>query len=116
MESISLSNISIKVHYYEQQLIMINNYEMMFIVPGTVSEAESTKVLENVHKEIKANKGKVGETDKWGKRKFAYKIKQLTEGYYFLTNFEIDGANVKELFNSIRIMDNVTRYLIVKLA
>ena len=93
----------------------MNNYEIMFIVKGSLAEGQANEVAENVEKKIISYKGKVSQTDKWGKRKFAYKIKTTTDGTYFLTNFSVDPLNMKELSSDIKIIDNVVRYLVVKL-
>lgn len=87
----------------------------MYIVKGSLTEAQANEVAENVEKKISSYKGKVEKTDKWGKRKFAYKIKIMTDGFYFLTNFFVDPLKLKELSSDIKIIDNVVRYLVVKL-
>jgi len=93
----------------------MNNYEIMYIVRGSLSENDANKVAGAVEKEITRFKGKVLQTDKWGKRKFAYKIKTMTDGFYFLTNFSVNPLKLKELVGDIKNMDNVIRYLVVKL-
>ena len=87
----------------------------MFIVKGNLTETQANEVAENVTKKIISYKGSVSKTDKWGKRKFAYKIKAMTDGSYFLTNFSVDPLKLKELSSDIKIIDNVVRYLVVKL-
>jgi len=93
----------------------MNNYEIMFIVKGSMVEADANKVAENQEEKIKSYKGKVEKTDKWGKRKFAYKIGNMTDGFYFLSNFSVDPLKLNELVGDIKIIDNVVRYLVIKL-
>lgn len=88
---------------------------MLFIVKGSLNEGQAAETSEAVEAKIKSYKGKITQTDKWGKRKFAYKIKVMTDGFYFLTTFSIDPLKVKELSLDLKIMDNVVRYLVVKL-
>ncbi|HBM82007.1 MAG TPA: 30S ribosomal protein S6, partial [Clostridiaceae bacterium] len=53
--------------------------------------------------------------DEWGKRRLAYEINDLTEGYYVLINFEANSDLPKELDRIFRITDTVIRHLIVNL-
>ena len=58
--------------------------------------------------------GTVGEVDDWGKKKLAYEIQKMNEGYYYFINFEAEGSAIAEIESFMRIMDNVLRYLCVK--
>jgi small subunit ribosomal protein S6 len=53
--------------------------------------------------------------DDWGKRRLAYEINDLNEGYYFLANFSADPQLPKELERILRISDNVIRHIVIKL-
>ena len=52
--------------------------------------------------------------DEWGKRRFAYEIQKMTEGFYYFVHFEAESTVPGEVEQRIRIMDNVLRYLCVK--
>ena len=54
------------------------------------------------------------DVDEWGKRRFAYEIQKMTEGYYYFVHFEAETTVPGEVEQRIRIMDNVLRYLCVK--
>ena len=58
--------------------------------------------------------GNVTDVEEWGKRRFAYEIQKMTEGYYYFVHFEADTTVPGEVEQRIRIMDNVLRYLCVK--
>ena len=53
------------------------------------------------------------EVDEWGKRKLAYLINDLDEGYYVLMTFSADPAFPAELDRIFRITDGVMRSMIV---
>ena len=63
---------------------MLKNYEMIFIVHPNVSEEETPTVTDKVVSIISQHEGEVIALKKWGKRKFAHKIKKCTRGYFFL--------------------------------
>ena len=52
--------------------------------------------------------------DDWGKRKLAYEIQKVNEGFYSFTTFEAPAAAPAEIEARMRIMENVLRYLIIR--
>ncbi|MCC7543626.1 30S ribosomal protein S6 [bacterium] len=59
--------------------------------------------------------GKIEKKDNWGKRKLAYKIKKQDWGLYVFYQVSLDPAQVQPLDNTLRITDEVMRYLVVSL-
>ena len=64
---------------------------------------------------IKNGEGEVTKVDRWGKRRLAYEINDLTEGYYLLVEMEAPSATAQELDRVLRISDDVLRHLIIRL-
>ncbi|MDP4144114.1 MAG: 30S ribosomal protein S6, partial [Bacillota bacterium] len=58
--------------------------------------------------------GVVENIDLWGKRKLAYEINKINEGYYTLINFSADSELPKELYRVFKITDTVIRQLVVR--
>ena len=52
--------------------------------------------------------------DEWGKRKLAYPIEDLTEGYYVLVNFESDANFPAELERRFSINENIMRSIVIR--
>ena len=88
------------------------NYEAMFILNPTLTE-EQTAALVAQFKGIVESKGTVTEVDEWGKRRLAYPINDLMEGYYVLMSFNAAAAVPAELDRVFRITDGVMRSMIV---
>ena len=57
---------------------------------------------------------KIEKVDDWGKRKLAYEIQKVNEGFYSFTTFEAPAAAPAEIEARMRIMENVLRYLIIR--
>ena len=72
------------------------------------------EVMYIINKIITNQGGKVVKTDEWGMRDFAYRIDDMTKGYYVVSAFEADNACVKEFDRLMRINPNVVRYLITR--
>ena len=81
--------------------------------PGpALGEEEITALVEKFKGVVEAN-GTVSEIDQWGKRRLAYPINDLNEGYYVLMTFNAAAAIPHELDRLFRINDSVMRSLIV---
>ncbi|MCD6168902.1 MAG: 30S ribosomal protein S6 [Caldisericia bacterium] len=92
----------------------MRKYEMMVIFRPELSD-EELDAQENLLKEsVESKGGKWIETVKWGKRKFAYPIMKLTEGYYYIYYFYLPGSEVLNLKNEIKLNDKILRFMIVR--
>lgn len=92
---------------------ILNSYETIFIVDGTLEEEAVVAVKEKFTSLIAAN-GTVNNVDEWGKRRLAYEINDKTEGYYYLVDFTADGEFPKELDRQFRINENILRTIIIR--
>ena len=88
------------------------NYEVLYILNPTLGE-EDTAALVARFKELAEGHGTVTEVDEWGKRRLAYPINDLEEGYYVLMTFSSDPAFPAELDRLMRINVSVMRSIIV---
>ena len=92
----------------------MNKYELAVVVNAKLEDEERAAVIEQVKEYITRFGGNVTEVDEWGKRKLAYEIQKMHEGYYHFIRFEADGTCPGELEKRLRIMENVIRYLCVR--
>ena len=88
------------------------NYEVVYILDPAMSE-EATAALVAKFKTMAEAHGTVKEVDEWGKRRLAYPINDLNEGYYVLMRFDSDAAFPNELARVLRITDGVMRSQVV---
>ena len=93
---------------------MLRHYEMIFIVHPNVPEEETTAVTDKVTAIINQHKGEVIQLKKLGKKKFGYKIKKCTRGYYFLLYFLTSPDVVNELERVLRYDEKILRYQTIK--
>lgn len=91
----------------------MNKYESVVIINPNL-EAESIKALiEKISNLINSN-GTVNSVEELGKRKLAYEIKKLNEGYYVVLKFEAKPELITELERVYRITDEVIKFIVVK--
>lgn len=88
------------------------NYEALYILKPDLSEEQIQGLVERF-KGVVETKGTVSEVDEWGKRRLAYPIEDLMEGYYVLMTFTAAVAVPAELDRIFRITDGVMRSMIV---
>ena len=88
------------------------SYEVLYVLNPTLGE-EDTAALVARFKELAEGRGSVTEVDEWGKRRLAYPINDLEEGYYVLMTFSSDPAFPAELDRLMRINVSVMRSIIV---
>lgn len=88
------------------------NYEVLYVINPTLGE-EETAALVAKFRELAESRGTVAEVDEWGKRKLAYPINDLDEGYYVLMTFSADPAFPAELDRLMRINTGIMRSIIV---
>jgi small subunit ribosomal protein S6 len=89
-------------------------YESVYIINPTLSEEDTGALVEKFKALVEAN-ATLGAVDVWGKRRLAYPINDLNEGYYVLMTFEGSPAFPAELDRVYKITDGIMRSLIVNL-
>lgn len=92
----------------------MNKYELALIVNAKIEDDARTATVEKAKEYIARFGGVVTEVEDWGKKKLAYEIQKMTEGYYYFIQFDAASTVPGELEQSVRIMDNVLRFLCVK--
>ncbi len=92
---------------------LLGSYETLFVVNPQLSEEETKKVIDKFTSLI-AEAGSVAEVNEWGKRRLAYPINDLNEGYYVLVNFEAKADLPAELERRFRIDENILRSIVIR--
>ena len=90
-------------------------YESVIILSPQLDEEALENAINRIQDVIKNGNGEVTKVDRWGKRRLAYEIKDLTEGYYLLVEMEAPSETAQELDRVLRISDDVLRHLIIRL-
>ena len=85
-------------------------YEVLYIIDATLGEEGIAALGEKV-KAMAEAEGTLTNIDEWGKRRLAYEINDLTEGYYGLMNFESKPEFPAELERVMKITEGVMRTL-----
>ena len=92
----------------------MNKYELALVLNAKVEDDVRTATLEKVKGLVERFNGTITNVDEWGKKKLAYEIEKMREGYYYFIKFDGEATVPGELEQVVRIMDNVLRYLCVR--
>ncbi|MDO4632699.1 MAG: 30S ribosomal protein S6 [Eubacteriales bacterium] len=92
----------------------MNKYELAVVVSAKIEDDDRNATIEKVKEYITRYNGVITNVDEWGKKKLAYEIQKMSEGYYYFIQFEADSDCNAELERHVRIMENVLRYLCVR--
>ncbi len=88
------------------------NYETVFILKPDLTEEQIAAQIARFRNVVEAS-GTVSEVSEWGKRRLAYPIQDLNEGYYVQMDFSCAPSVPQELDRIFRITDVVMRSIIV---
>ena len=92
----------------------MNKYELAVVVSAKIEDEERAQVIEKVKALVERFGGQISDIDEWGKKRLAYEIQKMKEGFYYFIHFESEATAPAEIEKRIRIMDNVLRYLCVR--
>ena len=87
-------------------------YEVLYVLNPNLTEEETAGIVEKIKTLIEQNNGTIDELNEWGKRKLAYEINYLTEGYYVLVKFTSGPELPAEVDRILGITDGVIRSLV----
>ncbi|MBE6673157.1 MAG: 30S ribosomal protein S6 [Ruminococcaceae bacterium] len=90
-----------------------SSYETIFVVDLTLGEDGVKGLVEKFTSLIAAN-GEVSEVNEWGKRRLAYPINDMNEGYYVLVNFTAPAEFPAELDRIFGITEGIMRSIVIK--
>ena len=90
-------------------------YELIFICRPDTPEADVDKVIATVEHAATDKGAKIEKTEKWGRKRMAYRVQRLREGFYvFMVMKSTEGEVVKELERRLKVADPVMKYLTVR--
>ena len=90
-------------------------YENVFITRQDISSTQVEGLTETFTKVISDSGGKIVNTESWGLRTLAYRIKKNRKGHYVMFHIDAPAAAIHEMERQMRINEDVLRYLTIKI-
>lgn len=91
----------------------MRRYETIFILRPDLGENQVKQSLKRVEDIVATGGGELVETEEWGIRELAYRIKRERRGYYVRLDYVSNGAVMNEVERNLKLMDESLRHLSV---
>ncbi|MBQ9277635.1 MAG: 30S ribosomal protein S6 [Lachnospiraceae bacterium] len=92
----------------------MNKYELALVVSTKIEDDARAQVVDKAKAIIEKAGGTVTDVEEWGKKKLAYEIQKMKEGYYYFIQFDANADSPAQIEANVRIMESVIRYLCVR--
>ena len=92
----------------------MSKYELCLVVNAKIEDEAREAVVEKAKGYITRYEGTVTEVEEWGKKKLAYDVQKMSEGFYYFIQFDAASDVPAKVEQDVRIMDNVLRFLCVR--
>ena len=93
----------------------MTNYECMYILKPDLEEEAKNALVAKFSDIVAQNGGEIEKVDEWGKKRLAYPINYINDGYYVLMYFSAPADLPAELERNFKISDDVMRYIVINL-
>lgn len=92
----------------------MRSYELMTIHRPDMAETEVRAAVGQIETILKSEGVEVGETEFWGKRRFAYEIDHMREGFYSVFYLEAEAGSLNEVDRTLSLSDAVIRHKFIR--
>ena len=94
----------------------MRTYELLSIIKPNIDSEEFDKIVAKIEENIVALEGKVLSTDKMGRKKLSYDIKDFRDGYFVVHNFELEPNQVEKFNRQLRLNENILRIMLLEVS
>lgn len=92
----------------------MHKYELTVVVSAKLEDEERAAVLDRVKALVERFGGTITNIDDAGKKKLAYEIRKMSEGYYYFIAIDTDNTNLpSDIGSQLRISEDVIRFMTV---
>jgi small subunit ribosomal protein S6 len=92
----------------------MRRYEVMIILDPSLEDKDAKAAVDRHLTTVSSRGGEVQNIDHWGKRRFAYEIRHINEGYYTVVVLNAEPEAVDELARVLGLADEVIRHKVVR--
>ncbi len=92
----------------------MRSYELMTIHRPDLAETEVRTAVSQIETTLTNQGVEVGETEFWGKRRFAYEIDHMREGFYSVFYLGAEPGALDEVDRTLSLSDVVVRHKFIR--
>jgi small subunit ribosomal protein S6 len=87
----------------------------MYIIQPAIEEDAKKALVERFNEILTSNGAEIIEAKEWGKRRLAYEINDLREGYYQIVKVNSDSKAIDEYIRLANINEDIIRHIAVRI-
>jgi small subunit ribosomal protein S6 len=91
-----------------------NLYEGMYVLKATLSDEARNKALDKIKMGIASRHGEVVKIHDQGRRRLAYEINGLREGYYYVLYFKVLPSAINEIWQEYHLNEDLIRFITLR--
>jgi small subunit ribosomal protein S6 len=92
----------------------MREYEVALIIRPDVEEEAQQQLVERLSEILTADGGQVDNVETWGRRRLAYEINGVNEGYYYFIQGHFAGSVLPELDRVAKLSEDIVRHMVVR--
>lgn len=92
----------------------MRTYELMTIHRPEMAEDDVRTEIARLSEFLGERGASISDTDFWGKRRFAYEIDHINEGFYTVVTFDAEPAAIDDLDRILSLADTVVRHKVIR--
>ncbi|MBD7944887.1 MULTISPECIES: 30S ribosomal protein S6 [Psychrobacillus] len=93
----------------------MRKYELMYIIQPAIEEDAKKALVERFNEILTSNGAEIIEAKEWGKRRLAYEINDLREGFYQIVKVNADSRAIDEYIRLANINEDIIRHIAVRI-
>tara|TARA_Y100000588_G_scaffold297893_1_gene318724 strand:- start:439 stop:825 length:387 start_codon:yes stop_codon:yes gene_type:complete len=94
----------------------LRSYQSVLILKPDIEESRVDEALEKIGEFIKSNGGACLKTEKWGKKRLAYRVKKNRFGVYLNIYHTLVPSGVTDLERKYKLFDQIIKFMVVYLS
>ena len=91
----------------------MKNYEAVFIIRPNLDEDAVDRTVATVEEFVKAQGGLIDTVDKKGRKRLAYEVDKMRDGYYVVMNYRAKAETVAPFKRMMTLSEDIMRSLVV---
>ncbi|MDQ0297641.1 small subunit ribosomal protein S6 [Salibacterium salarium] len=92
----------------------MRKYEVLYIIAPSVDEDGVKQTIERYNNVLTSSGAEIEKVDEKGKRRLAYEIDDLKDGYYVVVYIKAEPDTTNEFERLVKMDDNIIRHLVVR--
>ena len=99
-----------------RRYLLLRSYQSVLILKPDIEESRVDEALAKTGEFIKSNGGAILKTEKWGKKRLAYRVKKNRFGVYLNLYHTLEPSGVIDLEKKYKLFDLIIKFMVLSLA